>query len=657
MTIRRAISGALAALASLACGPAIGAAGEICVNLVCGPKTHRLSWPTVNNLLYRVEVSHDMLTWQDVGVLLPGTGAVVGHDFPTVEACAFYRILPMADPQNRGFLLLPREGQVVDAVDGVVFAFDLGVLDALPERVRIYQRVAGEENVTAGDWDLIGSIAELTERVDVRFVRGSVVWLPPSEGAYEILAEASGSGGEIVASAARRINVDSNRPPVVSIIGGPPASAAMSQPMIFTTDAVDPDGNLITRVEFRNHGVLVGTDWEAPFGDFILDTENSQYELLRGAHSITATAYDSRGGVSTESAPWLVEVTEGNSRPEVSLVSPLSGTFLAIGQPLEIHFEATDEDGPHDLEEVLVRNVQNIQQDRTDNVATGLITVETNGWKPGSHTLLVQAIDREGARSYPVHLVVYLSGGGTSFAEHLVQNITCGETLVVSNPHFQGAEQSSGIFTGGLASGLQMDRGALLTTGLFAHWNNGNTSGATGFAWGNPGDARLRDRVTDGSEYFTTHDAAALEFDVIPTTSQLEFEFQFGSEEYPEYTGRFNDGLLITVDDVIVSLVPDGSDIISVNSVNSLPGYDKHQHLYLDNALDIAPSVDPENIGQLVEYDGMSVKLRGHVLVEPGRSYRVRIVIADAIDDIYDSGIFIEEKSVRATKPVPCPNF
>ncbi len=644
----------------LACGSAGGVEPtieELRPRLEMVPDGHRLLWTSKNNFLYHVEVSHDLLTWEDVGVALPGTGEVLSHDFPTLMPRAYYRILPVEDPENRGFLMLPQDEQSLDAIDGVVFAFDLGVLGELPERIMIHYRMAAGESTVPDDWQLIGTIHELAERDGTKFVRGSVVWLPPAEGEFEVWCVAEGVNGEVMAAAERRITVGSNRPPEVVITGGPPASSEYSQPMEFTTDVVDEDGDLITRVEFFNHGVLVGTDWEAPFGDYIIDLENQRYDLLRGNHTITAIAYDSRGGISAVSEPWLVEVTAGNARPELVVYHPPQGYVLQRGDLLDITFAAEDADGLADIREVVVRNIQNHSEVRTEEVAAGALAVETSDWEAGSHVLVVQAFDDADAASIPHYIGVYIRDGtGPSFADLLVEKIACGASVLVSNAEFQGAELSSGIFEDGLASGLQMDSGVLLTTGLFSLWNGGNTSGATGYSWGNPGDARLRDRITDGSQTFTTHDAAALEFDVVATSSQLEFDFQFGSEEYPEYTGRFNDGLLITVDDVIVSLVTDGSDIISVNSVNSIPGYDRHSHLYLDNHDDIEPSVAKADLHRLVEYDGMSVKLRGHVLVEPGRTYRMRIVIADAIDEIYDSGIFIEENSIRSATPgVVCP--
>ena len=88
----------------------------------------------------------------------------------------------------------------------------------------------------------------------------------------------------------------------------------------------------------------------------------------------------------------------------------------------------------------------------------------------------------------------------------------------------------------------------------------------------------------------TTFDAAVLEFDVFCSNGQLELIYQFGSEEYEEWVGDFNDGFMATVDGVLVTLVPDCSDIVAVNSIHRQIGTLAaiNDHLYLDDeAIDL----------------------------------------------------------------------
>ena len=208
---------------------------------------------------------------------------------------------------------------------------------------------------------------------------------------------------------------------------------------------------------------------------------------------------------------------------------------------------------------------------------------------------------------------------------------------------FKGFSASSSLFYGGTASGLQMDAGVVLTTGTASDWNAGDLPPAPGFSegsestttrWGSAGDDALGDRVAGTG----TGDAAILEFDVLCTNGQLEVEYQFGSEEYDEYISRFNDDFMISVDGVIVNLLPDCSDIIAVNTVhngkrdpinNNYTLQPLNRHLFLDDDLDIDPIVT--NQPTQVEYDGLTVRLRSHALVTPG-THHLRIVIADVTD-------------------------
>ena len=47
----------------------------------------------------------------------------------------------------------------------------------------------------------------------------------------------------------------------------------------------------------------------------------------------------------------------------------------------------------------------------------------------------------------------------------------------------------------------------------------------------------------------------------------------------------------------------------------------------------------------------MTIRLRLHVLVEPNQTHDIRVVIADVDDDTYDSGLFLEEGSLKTVDP------
>ena len=107
------------------------------------------------------------------------------------------------------------------------------------------------------------------------------------------------------------------------------------------------------------------------------------------------------------------------------------------------------------------------------------------------------------------------------------------------------------------------------------------------------------------------------------------------------------------VDGVVVSLVPDGQDIIALNSIHAeYPPYSTpaiRDEFYYDEAQIAAKVVAPNTLP--IEYDGVTLKLKLHAFVTPQETHRVKIVIADVNDGQLDSGLFMEEASFKTVDP------
>lgn len=625
------------------------------VSLTGDAAEHELSWLSNVHTNYQVEQSSDLMNWADTGVTLPGTGGSIGHPFAQVDADLFYRVRSTPDVYGGSFLTLPLEGQRRDIVDGVCIAFNLNLLPQIPEKIRLYRRVYG----SGEPWEMIGVVTEFVEISGLRFVRGNVVWVPETQGEFEVQAAVVDATGSVIGSAVRRVVVGANLPPTVTITGGPTSPTTLAVPALFTTTVVEPDvGDTVRRVDFFDNGIFIGSDSAGPvYGDFIRDAEGESYLLLQGLHSITARAYDSRGAEGALSAPFLVEVTAGNARPTVEVTSPSSPLTVLQGQSFVVSYLLNDPDGVADVSRVTAYDIV------TDEGATDLmapfddLVLDTTGWGLGTHQVRVRVTDQSGVSSYPAFLKIIVRGGtGLSFAETLIADLVDEATATPSGESFAGVEESTSQFSSGVACGLQLDSGVVLTTGAAFLWNNGDLGNGIDEndyldANNEPvfenfeeaGDGELELRVAGARSF----DAAALEFDVFCVNGQLEFEYQFGSEEYDEYVTQYNDAFMLTVDGVVVSFVPDCSSIVSVNNVHPVEPNPSNIELFLDDDNDIKPLVHPAHLSQQVEYDGMTIKLRGHVLVEPGKNHRVKLVIADITDDQWDSALFVESGSIR----------
>jgi hypothetical protein len=611
------------------------------VEIVGPPADHQVRWNTAPGYLYRIDASPDLTTWQDVGIEIPGTGGIAEHGFMSADDRWFYRIEESPDTENSGFLQLPLPGQEVVLEDGVCFAFDLDltVFPQFPSKIRLYKRVYQSE----AEWELVCLVDDFLERYDVRFARGSVVWLPEEPGDYEVKATAVDASDVVIGNATRLVSVIGNSPPEVVIDSEPESPALDKRAASFITTVMDPDDDEVRRVEFFDNGVLMGTDDLAPFGDKIIDLTGAWVEFLwKGTHSITARAYDSKRAVGSLSAPYEVTITDGNSQPHVAV----SSTALLSGY-LMIGFDASDPDGTTDIASVTAKNLGNgdtaAAPDPQSPYPWNTIAMNITDWEPGTHTIAVMIRDEEDALGYLATTEVVIPGTPSTFAAALAADIADETTAPVSNARFTGAEDSSGYFDYGLLRGLELDQGVALTTGLFASWNAGDLSDGTNEAWGLPGDEELFFRVVGD----TTHDAAVLEFDVFCVNGQLVIDYQFGTEEYDDYVQKFNDAFMITVDGVPVSLLPDCSDIVGVQSVSLA----KNRRLFLGDDEDIDATVDPDYEDTKVEYDGMTIRLRANALVTPGHSHHVRIVIADVNDPVLDAALFLGQGSLKTVQP------
>jgi len=245
---------------------------------------------------------------------------------------------------------------------------------------------------------------------------------------------------------------------------------------------------------------------------------------------------------------------------------------------------------------------------------------------------------------------------GENSGANLVDEIL-GTGITISNVTYIGDTNQAGIFTGGESSGLSIDEGIVLTSGDATLIDNDNSSDAATANLGMSGDADLESILPPSS---TTYDANILEFDFISAGGSVFFNYQFGSEEYNEYTNTgFNDVFGFFLDDTNIALLPTGADTsegtqVSVNTVNGggpIFGTDPtNPDLYNNNDLnDGGPYYT-------FEYDGFTDLFTASVInLAPGL-HNIKLAIADTGDEILDSGVFIQAGSFSDV-PVPEPSL
>jgi len=277
-------------------------------------------------------------------------------------------------------------------------------------------------------------------------------------------------------------------------------------------------------------------------------------------------------------------------------------------------------------------------------------------------------------------LFVLLSLSGFSQVEvsnsqsvsYLVQEVFQGQGVSVTNITFNGLSADSisdqvGAFSsnGGY---LEIENGIVMSTGgvIGADFNGDTvivgvqTTMQVSNSMG--GDADLM-QISNQE----VNDQAIIEFDIVPEFGFLLYDYQFGSEEYPEFVNSFNDafGMFISGPglsgafsspvefpdgSVNMAIVPGSEVAVSIDNVNNgnfncpgpAPGPCMNCDYYIDNC-EIADEA----------MDGITVPLTAAAAVQAGETYHIKMAIGDALDSAWDSAIFLMEQSLRSVAQLP----
>ncbi|MEX6627361.1 choice-of-anchor L domain-containing protein [Tenacibaculum salmonis] len=263
--------------------------------------------------------------------------------------------------------------------------------------------------------------------------------------------------------------------------------------------------------------------------------------------------------------------------------------------------------------------------------------------------------------------------------------------VLITNPVItKGDTERIGVFSNGKAgAGLELDSGIALTTSTIVNAFATNRSIGHSDKLGAAGALDDMDLVNIDSR--ARNDVVIFEFDfqALPNYTGVLVEYQFASEEFPDYVGSsFNDvfgffvsdptGVDATVPDgdinnngaydlgetpaLNLAIVPGTSNPVSINNVNA--GFRGSQGGSLTNVTDLTQSAlyinnghvldndaDPNNPGPgntnpgpfpiHTEFNGITKKFSTNINLTVGVVYHMKIAIADVGDDWYDSGVFV----------------
>lgn len=242
---------------------------------------------------------------------------------------------------------------------------------------------------------------------------------------------------------------------------------------------------------------------------------------------------------------------------------------------------------------------------------------------------------------------------------NLIQNVLVGEGVSVTNISYTGSTNAIGRFNGANTS-LGFDDGLIITTGTIHDNSDGphgpNDKPNAGLDNGSSGFGMLNNIVNQ-----PTYNAAILEFDFIPQSDTVRFDYIFASEEYPEWVGgQFNDVFAFFISGPGIpggvqnmAIIPGTNQAVTINNVNNganNTGPCNNCSYYVNNGTGNNPPFNQSPF--YIQYDGFTKPMQAMSPVQCGETYHLTIAIADVGDALFDSGIFLAANSFSSLQNV-----
>lgn len=238
----------------------------------------------------------------------------------------------------------------------------------------------------------------------------------------------------------------------------------------------------------------------------------------------------------------------------------------------------------------------------------------------------------------PTKLVTdVLVGTSGSCGTPNISNVTVSPNqALTNNDRFWGYFNKS-------TSTFPFDEGIVLTTGFARKAGNAAEADILSDDNGGGSDPDLVAAIGVTTQIFNS---GVLEFDFVPTSSQMKFRYIFASEEY---TGNFpcppfqyDDAFALLLKPntpgstyTNLAVLPAGAGPVSVPNI--LPGSFACGPINAQYFGSLAPNA--------TNYNGTTVPLTAEATVIPGQSYHIKMIIADARDSNYGSAVFLEAGS------------
>lgn len=244
----------------------------------------------------------------------------------------------------------------------------------------------------------------------------------------------------------------------------------------------------------------------------------------------------------------------------------------------------------------------------------------------------------------------YITVDDTKSEQELVENILVNSSCAnVSNIQVQGdlsstGQNSYGYFNSG-TSNFPFNEGIVLST-----WSSTNSEGPFIKTRGGGASNWYGDIDLDQSLGIKSINATSIEFDFTPLTNFLSFNYIFASNEYQDYFPcQFSDGFAFLIkekgslsDYENIAVLPKTSTPVSSTNVHPLIKNFNTSEGIIPGCIAINESYFNgfNSFNSPTNYSGQTVVLTAQTNVTAGKTYHIKLVIADDKEEYYDSAVF-----------------
>ena len=240
----------------------------------------------------------------------------------------------------------------------------------------------------------------------------------------------------------------------------------------------------------------------------------------------------------------------------------------------------------------------------------------------------------------------------TELVSLLTNNSSCLQIMSesVTGDTFTSGKNSYGVFTNTNPS-FPFQSGIVLST-----WSSTQSVGPFVRNLGGGNNAWLGDPDLNQSLNINSINATVLEFDFIPLTNTISFNYFFASNEYQDdFPCNYSDGFAFLIKEKgstaayqNLAVLPNTSVVVSSQNIHPAIRFNDNGVLKTCNASNENYFGQYNNNTSPINYAGQTKVLSAQTTVTPGTPYHIKLVIGDDAVNYYDSAIFIEAASLNS---------